>query len=86
MSGSILLGDVAARTATIEITCRACSRRGVMRTDKLLLEHGPTMGMPDLLRILAGDCPRLQRDSLSERCDVHCPTLPELFMPIARVL
>jgi hypothetical protein len=74
------------RGATIEITCRACPRRGVLRTDKLLLEHGPAMGMPDLLRILAGDCPRLQRGSLSERCDVHCPTLVELFMPTSRLV
>ena len=86
MSGSILLGDVAVRSATIEITCRACPRRGVLRTDKLLLEHGPKMGMPDLLRILAGDCPRLRSGSHSERCDVHCPTLSELFMPVARLI
>jgi hypothetical protein len=86
MSGSILLGDVAARSATIEITCRACPRRGVLRTDKLLDEHGSAMGMPDLLRLLAGDCPRLQSGSLSERCDVHCPRLIELFMPTTRLI
>jgi hypothetical protein len=36
VSGSILLGAVAARTETIEIARRACPRRGVLRTDKLV--------------------------------------------------
>jgi hypothetical protein len=41
--GSILLGDVAARTATIESTCRVCPRRGSLRTDRLL---GDLAGYP----------------------------------------
>ena len=35
--------------------------------------------MPELLRLLAGDCPRLSATNLYERCDVHSPTLGELF-------
>jgi hypothetical protein len=81
VSGSILLGDVAARTGTIEISCRACPRRGVLRTDKLLADHGRAMQMPALLRLLAGDCPRLGAAAVYERCDVHCPTLSEFFRP-----
>ena len=45
MSGSILLGAVAALTETIEINCRACPRHGVPRTDRLLAEHGEAMPM-----------------------------------------
>jgi hypothetical protein len=87
MAGSsILLGDVAARAEEIEVSCRACPRRGRLRTDRLLLEHGPAKGMPELLRILAGDCPRLGAAAVYERCDVHCPTLSELFMPVARLI
>jgi hypothetical protein len=82
--GSILLGAVAARTATIEIACRACPRQGRLRTDRLLLDHGPAMPMPGLLRILAGDCPGLSAAAIYQRCDVHCPTLSALFMPVAR--
>jgi hypothetical protein len=78
-SGSILLGAVAARTETIEISCRACPRHGVLRTDKLVADHGKAMPMPALLRLLAGDCPRLSAANLYERCDVHSPTLGELF-------
>jgi len=71
MSGSILLGAVAALTETIEIACKACPRHGVLRTDKLLADHGRNKPMPELLRLLAGDCPRLSATNLYERCDVH---------------
>jgi hypothetical protein len=86
MSGSILLGAVAARTATIEIACGACPRHGQLRTAALLVEHGPAMAMPDLLRTLAGDCPRASAAQIHQRCDVHCPTLSTLFMPVNRLI
>jgi hypothetical protein len=86
MSGSILLGDVAGRTETIEIACRACPRHGVLRTDRLLADHGKAMPMPALLRLLAGDCPRLTATNLYKRCDVHSPTLSALFMPPGRLV
>ena len=86
MSGSILLGDVAARTETLEITCRACPRHGVLRTDKLLADHGKAMPMPALLRLLAGDCPKVASAHLHDRCDVHSPTLSALFMPPPRLI
>jgi hypothetical protein len=79
LSGSILLGEVAARTDEIAVACRACPRQGRLRTDRLLQEHGPAMEMPNLLRILAGDCPRLNSGNMTVRCDAHCPTLSALF-------
>ena len=78
MIGSIL-GSVAAVTDTVEIACKAYLRHGVLRTDKLLADHGRNKPMPELLRLLAGDCPRLSATNLYERCDVHSPTLGELF-------
>ena len=84
--GSILLGAGAARTATIEIACGACPRHGQLRIDMLLREHGSAMSMPDLLRILAGDCPRLNATEVYRRCGVHCPTLSTLFMTVARLI
>ncbi len=79
MSGSILLGVVADRTETIEIACRACPRHGLLNTDKLVADHGEAMPMPTLLRLLAGDCPKLTSVNAYERCDVHSPTLSALF-------
>jgi hypothetical protein len=86
MSGSILLGAVADRTETIDIACGACERHGTLRTERLLADHGPAMEMPTLLRSLAGDCPKLAATNFYEKCDVHCPTLSALFMPIARLI
>ena len=86
VSGSILLGDMAARTETIEIACRACPRHGLLKTDRLLADHGQAMPMPALLRLLAGDCPKLTAAHLYERCDVHCPTVSALFMPPPKLL
>jgi hypothetical protein len=42
--------------------------------------------MPALLRLLAGDCPRLTATNLYKRCDVHSPTLSALFMPPGRLV
>jgi hypothetical protein len=61
--GSIL-GSVAAVTDTVEIACKAYLRHGVLRTDKLLADHGRNKPMPELLRLLAGDCPRLSATNL----------------------
>ena len=77
--GSILLGAVAARTAEIEIACRVCPRHGELHTERLMQEHGPPMPMPELLRLLAGDCPRLQGTDPNKQCDVRCPTLSDIF-------
>src|ERR1700676_5592204 len=85
--GSILLGQVAAKTEEIEIACKACPRRGRLRTERLVLDHGPAMPMPALLQLLAGDCPRLASTTMAaDHCDVHSPTLSTLFMPVARLI
>ena len=78
-SGSILLGAVAARTAEIEIACRMCPRHGKLHTDRLMQQYGPEMPMPELLRLLAADCPRLRGTDPNKQCDVRCPTLSEIF-------
>jgi hypothetical protein len=61
--GSILLGDVAARTETIEIACGACPRHGLSTTDKLLVDHGEAMPMPALPRLPAGNVRARRRES-----------------------
>jgi hypothetical protein len=79
-AGVILLGQVEARTVTIRISCRVRERCGLCRTDRLLREHGPLMPMPDLLRLLAAGCPRLDSDQITDRCDVHSPDLSRVFV------
>jgi hypothetical protein len=79
--GVIRLGEVAGRASVIHIACRLCPRHGRRRTDRLLAEHGLDMPMPDLLRLLAAGCPRLDSTNITDRCDVHCPDLSKLFLP-----
>jgi hypothetical protein len=75
----ILLGQVAGRTEFLVIACRACPRRGRLRTARLLHEHGPEAPMPAVMRAIVGDCPRLNARDVYGRCDAHCPELPSLF-------
>jgi hypothetical protein len=36
--------------------------------------------VPVLGQIMAGDCPRAHAVSINDRCGVHFPQLPDLFM------
>jgi hypothetical protein len=70
---------VAAPIDSIEAACRACDRRGRLRTDKLVREHGKAMQMPELPRAISGECPKLAAAEVHDRCDIHRPTLDALF-------
>ena len=80
MSGSILLRDVARRTAVLVVACSRCERTGRYSLQSLIARHGASCSIPLLLRLLSADCPK--RDSLSayDLCGTHCPELSSLFM------
>lgn len=80
MPGVILLGQVAARLEYLEIGCSRCDRRGRLRLDRLLAEHGPDMPMPALGRLLAADCPRLLADRMPDVCGWRFPVLSKLHL------
>ena len=56
VTGSLTLDDVSKRYRMLEVRCGICPRRGRLRIDKLIDEHGRDMSLPDLRAILAGDC------------------------------
>lgn len=77
---SITLGDLLnAKLQMLEIACRRCDRRRLLRVDRLIEERGANMGLPVLGQILAADCPYAASASINERCGVYFPQLPELF-------
>ena len=76
----VTLGEVATKAGRVEIACRRCDRRGVLRTERLVSEHGPDMPIPALLRLLAADCPRMQADKMHDVCGVHIPALSVLMV------
>jgi hypothetical protein len=76
---SITLGDLDGKLTMLEIACRRCDRRGLLRLDGLIAEHGAGMGLPVLGQTLAGSCPYAASVSINDRCGVHFPQLPALF-------
>jgi len=77
----ITLDDMRAKGMTmLEVACRCCERRGRLRIERLIAEHGA--GELDLRAIIAADCPRMQNPStlIYERCGVMFPELPRWFM------
>jgi hypothetical protein len=77
--GSILLGEVAAHLATVDISCNFCPRRGKANIVRLMQEHGGDMPIPDLLRLLSADCPRRLTARIAEPCGANMPQLAEVF-------
>ena len=78
--GVITLGDMRAKGVTmLEVACDRCERRGRLRIERLIAEHGSRV--LDLCAIIAADCPRMQNPSTSicDRCVVHFPQLRSLF-------
>lgn len=81
MAGFITLGQVAERTAALEVACRRCERRGRYSVARLVARHGAGMPMPKLRGVLAGDCPRRASRNIYDLCGAHFPQLPGLFLP-----
>jgi hypothetical protein len=79
--GSITLGDVAERTAVLNVACSRCERAGRYRLDSLITQHGADFGVPLLLRDLSANCPKRQSITVYALCGIHCPDLPALFLP-----
>ena len=78
--GALSLGQIAERLSHLEVRCSRCDRRGRLRLDRLIAQHGAAFPAPELRHLLAGDCP--SRDaSIHERCQVHFPNLVGAFAP-----
>ncbi len=76
--GSITLGEIGSRFGMLEVQCGRCDRRGRLRTDKLIEQHGPDMSLPDLRDHLAGDCEHKDAWARKDRCQVFYPQLREM--------
>jgi len=71
---AVTLGDLAGKITMLEIACRRCERRGRLSVPRLIERHGD-MKLPELGRVLAGDCRKAAAVSISDRCDVFFPKL-----------
>jgi len=64
----------------LEVACSRCERRGRLSLAKLVEQHGTTARLTDLRATIAGDCPHVGATSIHDRCGVHYPQLPALFV------
>jgi hypothetical protein len=71
----VTLGALVGQLERLEIRCRRCKRRGVIRLVQLIEEHGAGMALPGLGLRLAADCPQATVTDLSIRCCVYHPAL-----------
>jgi len=69
--GVITLSEMRAKGMTmLEAACRRCERRGRLKIERLIAEHGT--GVLDLCAIIAHDCPRMQDRSVSSTIAAAC--------------
>lgn len=79
MAGTRTLGEIAARIEMLTVSCNRCDRRGQLRVDRLLAEHGAALPGPRLRRIVAADCPRMIAGEIHDMCGVHFPDMSKVF-------
>jgi hypothetical protein len=76
---STRLGVLVGKVTMLEVACWRCERRGRLRIERLIVEHGAAMDLPTPGTILAGDCPRVRSVGINDRCGAHFSQLPRLF-------
>lgn len=78
-TGAITLSDLRGRLDYLDVACSRCDRRGRLRLDRLMAEHGAGMGLPDLGVRIARDsgCPQVDAVTYN-RCQIHFPGLRDL--------
>lgn len=54
------------------------TRNTVSTAARLVAERGADMPVPKLLRVIAGDCPKMQAAQWHDVCEIHMPQLSEL--------
>ena len=55
-TGSLTLSEHP--TATVRLHCGKCDRQGQYRKATLIEKYGGDIALPDLLRLIAADCPK----------------------------
>lgn len=80
-SGAVALKDFPGDV--VELACERCGRRGRYGKARLVAEHGPDVGLPDLRARLAAGCRLVGRHFGNETCGAVFPALA-VIDPAAR--
>lgn len=79
-SGALSLSDYPGDA--VVLACSKCDRRGRYHKARLVAEHGPDIGLPDLRARLAADCPLIDMQVGNETCGAVYPELtPNASVP-----
>ena len=57
--------------AVVRLACSKCPRHGQYRKARLVAKHGAELPLPEMLGIIAADCPRMRSVLETDRCGVH---------------
>jgi hypothetical protein len=79
LGGAITLGQVAARTSVLTVSCTRCEQAGRYAVATLIKRYGAEFELPELLLRLSEDCTKRALLSVYDLCGVHCPDLSALF-------
>ncbi len=71
--GAVILRDYP--RDVVRIDCQRCERAGRYRLASLVARFGPGAAMPDVLAVLARDCPRRGAERFSDPCGAGFPDL-----------
>jgi predicted secreted protein len=75
--GAVVLGDLIGKVDLLRVACDQCARSGQYRVLRLIAEHGEEMALPDLLRIIAADCPENRGSLNNSHCQAYYPDYRE---------
>jgi hypothetical protein len=59
----------------VRIACRHCLRAGQYRRAGLAERFGPVAGLPEVVEVLAADCPKRGIGQYSDPCGTYFPEL-----------
>jgi hypothetical protein len=80
--GAAILGDLIGKVELLRVACKKCDRAGQYRVLRLVAEHGEMVSLPDLLRIIAADCPENSTPLNNPRCGAYYPDLTATRRPV----
>ena len=81
MKGAITIGQVAQRTAMLDVACRRCTRRGRVSMARLMREHGGDAALWEAFIGVNDDCPNKDNVAAGKACSIYWPQLSALFPP-----
>jgi len=76
----VTLGQAARHVAMLTLACNRCGRHGRLSVARLLAEWGEHMALADISDDTTASCPQRKAHGAYERCAVHWPDLPGLFV------